>query len=166
MRKRKDREFLDIQFCPVTGCISTFSSEIELLEHVANEEHKSAEAASGMDRVRHAHSELILASSNLHQSVSTGDANTLAAEYVLSRCKLLSCFSEMGWAIPRRKVAQSGFKQKRFVYDQFVTGEETGKKTSAEKAVAKMRLLRDENGEKVFKPKDYLTIDQVTFHVQ
>ena len=25
-----------------------------------------------------------------------------------------------------------------------------------------MRLLRDENGEKVFKPKDYLTIDQVT----
>ena len=25
-----------------------------------------------------------------------------------------------------------------------------------------MRLLRDENGEKVFKPKEYLTIDQVT----
>ena len=104
------------------------------MEHVANEEHKFIEAASGMDRVRHAYSELILASSNLHQSVSTGDANTLAAEYVLSICKLLSFFSEIGWAIPRTKVAQFSFK---FVYDQFVTGEETGKKTSAEKPVEK-----------------------------
>ena len=68
----------------------------------------------------------------------------------------------MGWAIPRRKVTQFSFKQKRFVYDQFVTGEETGTKTYAEKAVAKIRLLRNENGEKAFKPKDYLTIDQMT----
>ena len=132
------------------------------MEHVANEEHKFVEAELGMDRVRHVYSELIRTSSNLHQSVSTGDANTLPAEYVLSRCKLLSFFSEMGWVIPRRKVTQFIFKQKKFVYDQFVTGEETGKKTSAEKAVAKMRLLRDENGEQVFKPKDYLTVDQVT----
>ena len=64
VRKRKDREFLDIHFCPITGCISTFSSEIELLEHVANEEHKFVEAASRMDKVLHAYSELILASSN------------------------------------------------------------------------------------------------------
>ena len=43
-----------------------------------------------------------------------------------------------------------------------MTGEETGKKASAEKAVTKKRLLRDENGEKVFKPKDCLTVDQMT----
>ena len=103
MSKRKDREFLDIKFCPVTGCISTFSSEIELLEHVANEEHKFVEAASGMDRVRPVYSELILTSSNLHQSVGTGDANTLQAECVLSRCMLLSFFFRNGLGSTKKK---------------------------------------------------------------
>ena len=79
-------------FAQLQDVFQHFLSEIEYLEHVANEEHRSVEVASGMDRIRHAYSELILASSNLHQSVSTGDLNTLPAEYVLSRCKLLSFF--------------------------------------------------------------------------
>ena len=59
--KRKDCEICNIQFCPISGCISTFESEMELLQHLADEEHKFNESNSGMDRVRQAYSELILA---------------------------------------------------------------------------------------------------------
>ena len=83
-KKRKDHEICNIQFCPISGCISTFESEMELLEHLADEEHKFNESTSGMDRVRQAYLELILASFSLHQSVSTSDIETLPAEYVLS----------------------------------------------------------------------------------
>ena len=115
-----------------------------------------------MDRVRQAYSELILAFSSLHQSVSTSDIETLPAEYILSRCKSLSFFSEMGWALPKRKITQFTYGQKKFIYDEFMSGEETGKKTSAEKVVPKMRVLREESGKKVFIAKDYLSVDQVT----
>lgn len=161
-KKRKDREICDILFCPISGCISTFESEMDLLQHLADEEHKFTESTSGMDRVRQAYSELILASSNLHQSVSTSDVNTIPAEYVLSHCKSLSFFSQKGWAIPKRKITQFTYEQRKFIYDEFMLGEETGKKTSAEKVVAKMRLLRDDSGKKVFTPNDYLSVDQVT----
>ena len=53
-------------------------------------------------------------------------------------------------------------REKRFIYDEFMSGEETGKKTSAEKVVAKMRVLREESGKTVFIPKDYLSVDRVT----
>ena len=43
-----------------------------------------------------------------------------------------------------------------------MSGEETRKKTSAEKVVPKMRVLREESGKKVFIAKDYLSVDQVT----
>ena len=43
-----------------------------------------------------------------------------------------------------------------------MSGEETGMQTSTEKVVPKMRVLRDESGKKVFIPKDYLSVDQVT----
>ena len=90
--KRKDREICNIQFCRISGCISTFESEMERLQHLVDEEHKFNESTSGMDRVRQAYFELTLASSNLHQGVSTSDIETLPAEYVLSRCKSLSFF--------------------------------------------------------------------------
>ena len=88
-KKRKDREICNIQFGLISGYIFTFKSEMVLLQQLADEEHKFNESTSGMDRVRQAYSELILASSNLHQSVSTSDIETLSAEYVLSRCKSL-----------------------------------------------------------------------------
>ena len=50
----------------------------------------------------------------------------------------------------------------KFIHDEFISSEETGKKTSAEKVVAKMRVLWEESGKKVFIPKDYLSVDQVT----
>ena len=53
-------------------------------------------------------------------------------------------------------------RAKKFIYVEFMSGEETGKKTSAEKEVAKMRVLREESRKKVFIPKDYLSVDQVT----
>ena len=161
-KKRKDREICNIQFCPISGCISTLESEIELLQRLADEEDKFNESTSGMNRVRQTYSEVILASSNLHQSVSTSDLETLPAEYVLSRCKSLSFFSEMGWALLKRKITQFTYEQEKFIYDEFMSGEKTGKKTSAEKVVAKMRVLREESGKKVFIPKDYLLVDQVT----
>ena len=68
----------------------------------------------------------------------------------------------MGWALPKRKITQFTYEQKKFTYDEFMSGEETGKKTSAEKVVAKMRVLSEESGKKVFLPKDYLSVDQVT----
>ena len=84
---------------------------MELLQHLADEEHKFNESTSGMDRTRQAYSELILASSNLHQSVSTSDIETLPAEYVSARCESLSFFSEIGWALPKRKITQFTYEQ-------------------------------------------------------
>ena len=39
-KKRKDREICNIQFFPISGCISFFESEMEFLQHLAGKEHK------------------------------------------------------------------------------------------------------------------------------
>ena len=39
-------------------------------------------------------------------------------------------------------------RAQKFIYDEFMSGEETGWKTSAEKVVTKMRVLREESGKK------------------
>ena len=45
-KKRKDREICNIQFCPTSSCISTFESEMELLQHLAGEEQKFNKSTS------------------------------------------------------------------------------------------------------------------------
>ena len=53
-------------------------------------------------------------------------------------------------------------KQRLFLYEEFVNGEKTKRKTTAEKVVRKMRKYLNEDGSKVFKPVHYLTVQQVT----
>ena len=65
----------------------------------------------------------------------------------------------MGWPLPNRKIIQFTYEQTKFIYDEFMSSEEKGKKTYAEKVVAKMRVLHEESGKKVFIPKDYLSVD-------
>ena len=52
-------------------------------------------------------------------------------------------------------------KHKNFVMDDFLTGEGTGKRLTAEKVASMMRNNVDERGNKMFTCEEYLTKDQV-----
>ena len=62
-----------------------------------------------------------------------------------------------------RNVAMFAYstKQKQFLYDEFIYGEQTGRKTTAVKVVEKMKSMKDDNNEKVFSPSEYLSEKQV-----
>ena len=121
------------------GCTASFESEAELLQHNLSGSHQTVEIRSSMYEVKSylIHAELIHASSNLHHDVSTGTVRPCSTSEIVSNCKLLSHFRKPGWALPKRKHTKFSYKQRKFAYDEFMTGELSGRKTSPEKVIGK-----------------------------
>ena len=112
--------------------------------------HTYPQNQSSMDCICLAYAEMIHASAGLNQPLAKKVSSSLVG------ANHLNSLNKKGYAIPKRKNVQFSFKQRRFVYDAFIHGEETGKKQSAEQLVIKMRSFHDTSGKKVFAPIEYL----------
>ena len=139
------------------GCTASFESEAGLQQHNLSGSHQTVEIRSSMDEVKSYYAELIHVSSNLHHDVSTETVRSCSTSEIVSNCKLLAHFRKPGWTLPKRKHTKISYKQRKFAYDEFMAGELSGRKTSPEKVIGKMRSARDEEGNKLFILAEYLT---------
>ena len=95
-----------------------------------------------------------------HQSVSVkNDAKVIEKP---DDCPLLERFCSPGWVLPKRQVVRFSLGQRTFLYNEFIIGEESGRKTTAEKVIKRMRQAKNNDETKRFQPSEYLTIQQVT----
>ena len=143
------------------SCTASFESEAELLQHSLSGSHQTVEIRSSMDEVKSYYAELIHASSNLHHDVSTDTVKSYSTSEIVSNCKLLAHFRKSGWVLPKRKHTKFSYKQRKFACEEFMAGELSGRKTSPEKVIGKMRSVRDEDCNKLFIPAEYFTREQV-----
>ena len=69
----------------------------------------------------------------------------------------------IGWAQTRSK-RSNRFPEKveRFLLEQFMIGEETGRKVTPAEGANRMRSLRDDAGNRLFEKSEWLTVQQVT----
>jgi hypothetical protein len=71
-------------------------------------------------------------------------------------------YANMGWGLKQRKPPQHlSIKQKKFIYDTFMKGEETGRKVTALKLSKTMKTALNPNGGRLFHTNEFLTTNQI-----
>jgi hypothetical protein len=158
-KKRLDRTLCQTIFCSQAGCSSTFQTQAEADLHILSNKHNYHTTKSSMDKVKVHYAKLLHESSNTIAKCHHQAGNTSKAIPVQS--KLFELLSAPGWALPKRSNVRFSLKQRKFLYEEFMAGETTGKKQTPEGTVKKMRSLRDENNVKMFIPGEYLTKEQI-----
>ena len=69
----------------------------------------------------------------------------------------------IGWAQTRSKRSNRFPEQvKSFLLEQFMIGEDTGRKVTPAEAATRMRSLRNDAGNRLFEKVEWLTVQQVT----
>jgi hypothetical protein len=145
-----------VEVCPVLHCLSTFSCVEDLISHTKDNVHTPYEQSrSSQDEVKMYYVEKIkMGLCRIRDLKKTTDNNSQEADVSNDSFK-------MGFALKTRKPSvHLNLKQKKFVYQEFLEGEKTGKKISAEKFVLKMRNVVSKTGKKLFLPHEFLTKQQ------
>ena len=157
-KKQKKRTTVskNLLFCPTPSCSSVFENQEEFEEHMLSEKHTFVKETSSMDKVKSSFVKRMKVTSAAHQVCSTTAIEL--SEHSIESAKLSApLFAEVtkqGWAIPTIATFRYSFDQKKFLYDIFMTGQETGKKKSPEE----VELLVRKN---FASPKDYVTKSQI-----
>ena len=100
--ERHKRSLCSLKFCLIVGCTASFfESEAEHLQHNLSGSHQTVEITPSMDEVKSYDAELIHASSNLHDDVSTESVRSYSTSEIVSNWKLLAHFRKPGWALPK-----------------------------------------------------------------
>ena len=91
----------------------------------------------------------------------TGSINQPSSSASAKRTIILNAFEKQGWALPKRNVTRFTYRQRKFIYNTFIQGKETKKKTTPEEVVPMMRTLRHSDGSKFFKPHKFINKDKI-----
>ena len=75
-----------------------------------------------------------------------------------NQSKLHETLNTAGWALPKRSNTRFSFKQRKFLYEEFMAGGKTGKKATPDGILRKMRSLRDKKNTRLFFQNEYLSM--------
>ncbi|CAH3177369.1 unnamed protein product [Porites lobata] len=141
--------------CPEQGCIKTFRTNQTLQRHLDFGRHEiKLHEESQYDQIRHKWAEhcLSLKPQNPSCALTASSSFGVTEENVLS----------MGWAQTKSKRrSRFSVKVKNYLLEQFMIGEETGRKVTPAEASARMRTVRTEEGARIFGKDEWLTPQQV-----
>ena len=143
--------------CPEDGCVRTFQRSSALQVHLDVGKHKLAlERETMFDKAKRGYAAKIIGERTQVPTVSCSSAGSDGA--VSDTLQSL----EMGWSLkkPKKKTLFTA-EQKQYLTEQFIIGEERGKKADPKDVSQEMRKLRDESGARLFRGKDVLTPQQV-----
>ncbi|CAB4029913.1 SURP and G-patch domain-containing 1, partial [Paramuricea clavata] len=140
--------------CPEDGCVKTFQRFSSLQKHLDGGRHKYAlERESFLDKAMLRYAE------NLESGAASivGQVEEIAEESKVPSIK-------MGWALKRVSTSRHRFneKQKKYLIDIFLLGEQTGQKADASDVSKSMRKARNADGSLLFLSNEYLTSQQIT----
>ena len=123
-KNRKDRSLFTLLLCPEPGSLSAFETYLDLQSHIDSRTHDFSSNKTSMDCVKTYFADLLQTSS--HQNVSVkNDAKVIEKR---DDCPLLERFCSPGSALPKRQVVQFSLGQRIFLYNEFIIGEESGRK--------------------------------------
>ena len=140
--------------CPEDGCVKTFQRFSSLRKHLDGGRHKYAlERESFLDKAMLRYAE------NLESGAASivGQVEEIAEESKVPSIK-------MGWALKHVSTSRHRFneKQKKYLIDIFLLGEQTGQKADASDVSKSMRKARNADGSLLFLSNEYLTSQQIT----
>jgi hypothetical protein len=152
---RKAKENNNFYDCPEIECTETFDS-IELLEdHILDGKHKLITVTSTVDKTR-----LCFVRRMQTEQDSSGTHHIQIMNQHLPNVQ--SRYKKIGWALQKRKPPQRlSEKQKKYIEVAFKKGEQTGRKVTSEALAVSMKIAVDSDGQKSFRPAEYLTPLQI-----
>ena len=139
--------------CPEESCMKTFQRSSALQAHLDEGRHKYAlEKEILLDKAKRGYAAKITGERTQVPTVGFRPAASHGAVAPL----------QMGWALKtaRKKTMFSG-EQKKYLTEQFVIGEESGKKADPKQVSQDMRKVRSESGVRLFLGKDVFSSQQV-----
>lgn len=157
-KKDEDRPSEDIDYsgaypCPQEGCIRVFQNLSNLKRHLSVEKcSRSLERLSLLDLAKTEYAAV------LQEGVST--MPTLEPTSTLS---LASASPKEGWALKEsRKAYRFNEKQRSYLEAKFNLGQSTGRKVDPDFVAKEMRRALDSDGKRLFRPSEFLTVQQIT----
>jgi hypothetical protein len=109
VNRRTDRQYHDLSLCPVSGCTSTFESNIELNAHIAANQHTIPDEVprTANDIARIQLTELLRSTSTRsHTEVEAILQHQDAVIFDVSTSFHHQFFSTCGWALRTRKLGK------------------------------------------------------------
>ena len=156
--------------CPVSGCTATFESDADLESHIAANLHDVQEnkRRTANDIARLHLTELIRATSIDTREHTKFIINTQNTTHVdLAKSEHYEKFSSPGWALRTRKHTNPmSDKVKNFLEKVWLDSQESRSKLNIQQVLQQIRTKRDMNGEKLFQPHEYPTVNQIKYRTR
>lgn len=147
----EDRQLCTLYFCATAGCKGTFENKPDYDAHLIAGNHEFTKECGALDTVKKMFVSKMKSLSSSHE-VYTSEPKTVLTS-ISTEVPMMSRFSEAGWALPIRSNFRYSYKQKKYLYNQFMEGEISGKKKSPEQVHLDMR--------KDFDVEEYVTVQQI-----
>ena len=140
--------------CPGESCIKTFQRSSSLHAHLDEGGHKHAlEKKTLLNKVKRGYATKITGERTQVPTVGFRPAASQGRVAPL----------QMGWALKTaKKKTMFSQEQNKYLTEQFVIGEESGKKADPKQVLQDMRKVRSESGVRLFLGKDVLSSQQVS----
>ena len=138
-RPRLDREYSAAYFCSEPNCICTFQTKLEYEQHIYSGEHTFVKLKTPYDEVKQNYMNILQGykssiSSDANQSSETNieeDSHNVTMLEVTSVC----------WALSERKTTRFSSRQNQFLLENFIYGEQNGRKQRPEQVAQAMRMV-------------------------
>ena len=150
-----DQEDCQLFNCPEEGCVKNFRTSKNLQRHLdLGRHHFKLHEESQYDQIRHKWAQ---------HGMSLKPQNPSYLFTASSSSEEVENDMVIGWAQTRSKRSNRFPEQvKSFLLQQFVIGEDTGRKVTPVEAATRMRSLHNDAGNRLFEKGEWLTVQQVT----
>ena len=142
-------------FCPEEGCIKSYQRFAALQHHLDCGKHeRKLERETLLDKAVHGYAARLE-----KQTASVPQLQQCAESGRAPNWSLLP----MGWALKTSQASRARFtdKQKNYLLSKFLIGEQTGQKLNGSSVARSMMSARDENGDRLFTSREFLTGQQI-----
>ena len=139
--------------CPIDGCVKCFQQYGSLENHLQYGSCKLVpERENLFDNAKISYRDKLLHGCDRHPVLASSTLPVLAGD-----------IKSQGWALKMtKKATRFNEKQKKYLEEKFLLGQETGHKAEAVTVAQEMRYARDEGGNRRFTIDEFLTPQQVT----
>ena len=143
--------------CPESGCLSMFNSHKDVEDHILTGSHvlENTCKETSMDKARKKWAKYC-------NEVVVSERLAYEATDIAETDESYSSNFTQGWALKTVK-SRPRFSNhvKNFLHSKFQIGENSGNKVTPKEVEREMKILKDDDGQKVFRPCEYLTASQI-----
>jgi hypothetical protein len=147
-----------VLLCANRHCESTFDSVIDLEQHVLAGNHNISNVAENVkDKIKFCYIEKM--NTEAKSTMHAGSSKSIVVAKTVAKTNI---YSKMGWALKQRKQHHHlNIKQKTFILNAYIIGENSKRKPTSEILVQAMKTALNDSGAPLFCHDEYLTKQQI-----